>query len=107
VKVDRPELRIVPEGLAATVDARLKAMHGRMLRLSDGRLLGRPPGEGARYLATGLLACGVCGGGFETTSRGMRARPRAYVYGCASHRRKGAESAARLAARFGRLLGLE
>src|SRR5439155_16007479 len=45
VKVDRPELRIVPEGLAATVDARLKAMHGRMLRLSDGRLLGRPAGR--------------------------------------------------------------
>jgi len=37
-----------------------------------------------------LLACGVCGGGFETTSRGLARGRRGYVYGCASHRRKGA-----------------
>lgn len=89
LRVPVPELRIVPEALAEAVDARLQAMHARMLRTADGRLLGRPPGEGARYLLTGLMQCGVCGGGFEALSRKHGSR-RARVYGCATHRRKGA-----------------
>ncbi|MBA3888839.1 MAG: recombinase zinc beta ribbon domain-containing protein [Acidobacteria bacterium] len=65
-------------------------MRARTLRSQKGgRLLGRPPGEGAKYLLTGLLTCGVCGGGFEALSR-QHGRRRAFVYGCATHRRKGA-----------------
>ena len=82
-------LRIVPVALTDAVDARLAAMRARMLRLSDGRLIGRPPGEGARYLLTGLMTCAVCHGGFEALSR-PHGRRRAFVYGCATHRRKGA-----------------
>jgi DNA invertase Pin-like site-specific DNA recombinase len=89
LRVDQPELRIVSVALTDSVDARLGAMRSRMLRLSDGRLLGRPPGEGARYLLTGLLTCADCGGGFEALSRAS-GRRRAFVYGCATHRRKGA-----------------
>ena len=43
----------------------LATMKARMWRFSDGRLLGRPPGEGARYSLTGLVTCSVCRGGFE------------------------------------------
>jgi hypothetical protein len=82
-------LRIVPETLADAVDARIATIQTRMLRLSDGRVLGRPAAEGAKYLLTGLMRCSQCGGGFEALSRphGLR---RAFVYGCATHRRKGA-----------------
>jgi len=59
-----------------------------MLRLSDGQLLGRPGGP-AKYLLTGLLKCGWCGGSFEALSS-QHGRRRAFVYGCATHRRKGA-----------------
>jgi hypothetical protein len=65
-------------------------MQSRTLRSKKGgRLLGRPPGEGARYLLTGLVTCAVCGGGFEVLSR-QHGRRRAFVYGCSVHRRKGA-----------------
>ena len=89
VSVDVPEARLVPEALAEAVDARLAAMRKRMLRTSDGRLLGRPPGEGAKYLLTGLATCDVCGAGFEVLSRASGGR-RLYTYGCSAHRRKGA-----------------
>jgi hypothetical protein len=88
VRTEDPTLRIVPADLAATVDARIAAIQSRMLRLSDGRVLGRPASEGAKYLLTGLLRCSECGGTFEALS-GSHGR-RAYVYGCATHRRKGA-----------------
>ena len=75
--------------LTAAVDARLAATRARYLRLGDGRLLGRPPGEGARYLLTGLATCDVCGAGFEVLSRASGGS-RLYTYGCSAHRRKGA-----------------
>ena len=88
VQVEVPGLRIVPAALANAVDARLAAVRSRMLRTSDGRLLGRPPGEGARYLLTGLAVCHVCGAGLEALSRKSGGR-RLYTYGCSAHRRKG------------------
>jgi hypothetical protein len=57
----QPELRIVPETITQAVDARRAAMHKRSLRLSNGRLMGCPPGEGA-LPADGRLTCDVCGG---------------------------------------------
>ena len=52
-------------------------------------MLGRPPGEGAKYLLTGLATCDVCGAGFEVLSRASGGH-RLYTYGCSAHRRKGA-----------------
>jgi len=89
ISVEAPHLRIVPEPLIQAVDARLATMGTRALRLSNGQLLGRPPGEGARYLLTGLLTCACCGGSMEVLSRRTGKR-RAYVYRCATNRRKGA-----------------
>jgi DNA invertase Pin-like site-specific DNA recombinase len=88
VRKDRPDLRIVPPELAAAVDARRASMHSRALRLSNGRLMGRPPGEGSPYLLTGLLTCGVCGGGMEVLSSSSAGR-RLYQYRCYVARRKG------------------
>ena len=83
-----PELRIVSEDLARAVDARRVAMHMRSLRQANGRLIGRPPGEGSPYLLTGLLACGVCGGGMEILSSASGGR-RLFHYRCYVARRKG------------------
>ena len=61
-----PELRVVSEDLARAVDARRVSMRQRALGQANGRLMGRPPGEGSPYLLTGLLTCGVCGGGWRS-----------------------------------------
>ena len=42
-----PELRVVSEDLAGAVDARRAAMRQRALGQANGRLMGRPPGEGS------------------------------------------------------------
>lgn len=84
-----PHLRIVPEKLAEAVDARFASMGARSLRQANGRLIGRPPGEGSPYLLTGLLTCGVCGGGMEVLSH-KSGRKRQFHYRCYVARRKGA-----------------
>ena len=83
-----PELRVVSEDLARAVDARRVSMRTRALRQASGRLMGRPPGEGSPYLLTGLLTCGVCGGGMEVLSSASGGRRR-YHYRCYVRRRKG------------------
>jgi DNA invertase Pin-like site-specific DNA recombinase len=88
IRVAMPDLRIVPEVLADAVDARRTSMHKRTLRRANGRLIGRPPGEGSPYLLTGLLACGVCGGGMEVLSSASGGR-RQFHYRCYVARRKG------------------
>src|SRR5262245_20053348 len=72
----------------SAVDARLAAMRSRMARQHDGRLIGRPAGEGGKYLLTGLIRCGICGGSFEALGSAFGGKR--FVYGCATHRRKGA-----------------
>ena len=82
-----PELRVVSEDLAGAVDARRASMRQRALGQANGRLMGRPPGEGSPYLLTGLLTCGVCGGGMEVLSSASGGRRR-YHYRCYVARRK-------------------
>ena len=79
-----PELRIVPTELAQPVDQRLDRQRRRR-RSNTG---GRPPGSGVKYLLTGMLTCSVCGSSFEALSR-KHGHRRAFVYGCAAHRRRG------------------
>ena len=87
-RVPMPHLCIIPVELADAVDARRASMHSRPLRLSNGSLLGRPPGEGSPHLPTGLLTCGVCGGGMEVLSTTSGSR-RTFHYRCYVARRKG------------------
>jgi len=70
VRLDAPNLRIVPEPLWQTVQARLKTSRQSYLRATNGQLWGRP-GNGieSRYLLTGLAQCGICGGSLVAHSR--------------------------------------
>lgn len=88
VRVEAPELRVVPAALADAVDARLDSMRKRSLRLSNGSLMGRPPGEGSKYLLNGVATCGVCGGSMEVLSSTSGKR-RVFTYKCRVARRKG------------------
>lgn len=102
LRVPAPHLRIVPPDVAAAVDARFAGQRQRALRLHDGRLMGRPPGEGSPYLLTGLLTCGVCGGSLEVLSSGAGGGTRRFNYRCSVARRKGpAACGNRLAAPMG------
>ena len=85
LRTSAPELQIVPEELAIRVDERLHVMGSRTRRSPN---VGRPPGRGVKYLLTGMLTCSVCGSSFEALSR-KHGRRRAFVYGCAAHRRRG------------------
>jgi hypothetical protein len=82
VTIDAPQLRIIDEALAETVDAKRDGTRNRYLRSTKGRLLGRPV-EG-KYLLAGFLAC-ECGARFEAVKnwRGTHA------YVCSARRRKG------------------
>ena len=74
-----PELRIVSDELWDAVKARQAEVRIVMTRDADGNAL-----NGAhrrKYLLSGLLECGVCGGGFTIID--------AANYGCATHRCKG------------------
>ena len=97
LRVEAPDLRIVPE------DVWLKA-HGRLDRvrlalprsLQGGRLIGRPSyldGD-SPYLLTGFARCSVCGGAIGSIPRAHgtgTARQRVDYYGCfTNHRRGGA-----------------
>ena len=78
---DEPDLRIVPQDLWDAVKARQAALaHGPQ---ADARNDARPPWERRRpkYLLSGLVKCGVCGGGYVQISKTL--------LGCASARNKG------------------
>ncbi|MDR1461539.1 MAG: recombinase family protein [Azoarcus sp.] len=80
VIVDSPELRIVDEATWTAVEARIKAMR---LGTAQRQRLGRGAGgRKPKYLFSGLLVCGVCGGAYV-----MQDQRR---YGCATHKDRGA-----------------
>ena len=74
-----PELRIVADELWAAAKARQEEVRIVMTRGADGNALNRA--HRRKYLLSGLLECGVCGGGFTIVN--------AHEYGCAAHRSKG------------------
>ena len=88
-----PDLRVVPADVAAACAERFASQRTRTLRLHDGQLIGRPPGEGSPYLLCGLLQCGVCGGSLEVLSSTSAGR-RVFHYRCYTSRRKGATACA-------------
>jgi site-specific DNA recombinase len=89
LRVPVPHLRIVPDELWEAVRERLDGQRRRYLRLNNGRVLGRPPAVGTKYLLSGLLTCGMCGSSLEARTR-SHGRQRVPFYGCAAHHRKGA-----------------
>jgi site-specific DNA recombinase len=86
VRVDH--LQIVSDDQWQAVQRRLAGTRKRSLRSSGGRLLGRPPGEGAKHLLAGLATCSCCGASMEARSR-RHGRQRVVFYGCSAYHRKG------------------
>jgi hypothetical protein len=74
-----PELRVVSDELWEAVKARQAEVRIVMTRDADGNALNRA--HRRKFLLSGLLECGVCGGGFTIVD--------AKHYGCATNRSKG------------------
>ena len=90
VTIEQPELQIVPDSLWEAAHARMKATHAVYLRRNGGRLNGKPEsGLESKYLLSGFLKCGLCGGTMAVNKRtSQRGRPQ-LVYVCATHRTRG------------------
>ncbi|MCL4676982.1 MAG: recombinase family protein [Alphaproteobacteria bacterium] len=73
IRQDLPELRIVPQELWEAAKARQKAL--------DAKAPGLWARNRPRYLLSGLVKCGVCGGGY--------AKINSTHYGCAASKNKG------------------
>ena len=73
IRQDLPELRIVPQELWDAAKARQKAL--------DAKAPGLWARNRPRYLLSGLVKCGVCGGGY--------AKINSTHYGCAASKNKG------------------
>jgi len=87
--LEQPALRIVSDEQCQAAHARLAQSRDAYLRAQGGRLNGRPVnGLESKYLLTGLLRCGVCGGGMVVNSRQSGTR-RKYVYVCSANRFRG------------------
>lgn len=89
IRVDAPELRIVPEPLWLTVQARLAGIRGRLALSSGGRIGQRARDIDSHYLLPGFARCGVCGGAMCAMSR-SHGGARAFFYGCMAHHKRGA-----------------
>jgi hypothetical protein len=74
---ESPELRIVSDILWQRVQNRLEEVRSALKGKNLAR--GRLPGRQSKYLFSGYLKCGVCGGGVMVVSSGKIAGPR---YGC-------------------------
>jgi hypothetical protein len=85
--IDAPHLRIIPDDLAAAVDAQRGDRRERYLRKTDGQLLGRSAPKAVRHVLSGLLCCS-CGASFEPQSASY-GRRKGGVYVCSAVRRKG------------------
>jgi hypothetical protein len=87
VRAERPEWRIVPEALWKAAQERKRQTFETYLRGADGRLSGKPEAGvlESKYLLSGLLECGECGGKLVIWSH--RGREPRYV--CSTHRGRG------------------
>ena len=89
MRVDAPQLRIVSNAQWHAAHERLASTRASYLRSNSGKLWGRPlSGTAAKYLGTGLLQCGCCGGTLEVRTR-SHGRRRITFYACSSYWRKG------------------
>jgi site-specific DNA recombinase len=90
---DHPELRIVPEELWATAQTRLLRISTQLSSVSTarGHQVRRRRDVDSKYFLAGFARCATCGGTMATMSRRTgTGRPRAFVYGCMAHAKRGA-----------------
>ena len=89
VEVNAPHLRIVPEALWTSAQARRDERRARYLKGTGGTRYGRPRRDvDSKYLLSGFARCATCGGGMCVRSRSHGGR-RGYLYGCTSYWKRG------------------
>jgi hypothetical protein len=74
-----PALRIIDDGQWEAVKLRQRELSFEIRRYEGGNALNRAHRH--KFLLSGLLKCGCCGGGFTIVGKDR--------YGCATHRTKG------------------
>ena len=90
VRLEAPDLQIIPTDLWSTVNSRLEDAKRMYLQNTKGQLLTRPSGEKmiSKYLLSGLAKCGVCGGSVVAMTRN-NGRHLRKLYGCVYHHKRG------------------
>jgi hypothetical protein len=84
-----PELRIISDEDWKGAHDRLNATRKVYLRGTKGELWGRPASNlTSKYLLTGLISCGICGGSLYVKSSSRKGQ-RAMFYGCTNHHLRG------------------
>jgi site-specific DNA recombinase len=84
-RAERPELRIVPAELWSAVQKRIAAEREAYLASTNGNPFGRPDvARAGRYLLSGLIRCGTCGGSMTANVQhsGRKARKRLVIVLC-------------------------
>jgi site-specific DNA recombinase len=85
IRAERPELRIVPQELWGAVQERIGAERKAYLASTNGNPFGRPDvARAGRYLLSGLLRCGSCGGSMTANVQhsGKKERKRLVIVLC-------------------------
>ena len=91
LRLDAPELRIIPHVLWEQVEECRARNKRAYLRGEGGRLLSRPTGEDRRssYLLSSIAKCVTCGGSIVAIKRTAKRRYTRTVYRCAYHHKRG------------------
>lgn len=91
LRLDAPELRIIPQVLWEQVEERRARNKRAYLRGEGGRLISRPTGEDRRssYLLSSIAKCVTCGGSIVAIKRTAKRRYTRTVYRCAFHHKRG------------------
>ncbi len=89
LKISMPELQIASEAEWRAAHDRLTATRAVYLRGTKGELWGRPASTlDSKYLLTGLVKCGACGGSIYVKSSSRKGE-RALFYGCMTFHLRG------------------
>jgi transcription elongation GreA/GreB family factor len=82
IRVQHPELRIVPQPLWNAAQVRKAATFATYRQTPDGRLSGKPERSAlaSKYLLAGMLRCGVCGGKMVSLRRRGNLGGKLYLY---------------------------
>jgi site-specific DNA recombinase len=92
LRLDAPDLRIVPDELWQAAHVRLRQAHDCFARGTEsGQLLGRPTRLDLEspYLLSGMAYCATCGGALTSRTRAHGTGRRRY-YGCSYRQKRGA-----------------
>ncbi|HEV8620999.1 MAG TPA: recombinase family protein [Nitrospiraceae bacterium] len=91
LRLDAPELRIIPQILWEQIEERRARNKRAYLRGEGGRLISRPTGEDRRssYLLSSIAKCVTCGGSIVAIKRTAKRRYTRTVYRCAFHHKRG------------------